>query len=117
MIENDHKNFERVRKICEYDEKIEENSRKKSEFEKERNQVHNKIKNLDNELEKSENKLKDYQKKKLLKINQLIVSYPLKCSQIQYFVNMNSKIRLHEDFGSAILFTYDIFNSLSRRIE
>jgi septal ring factor EnvC (AmiA/AmiB activator) len=54
VIENDHKNFERVRKICEYDEKIEENQKRKSDLEKQRNQVSNKIKTIDNELLKAE---------------------------------------------------------------
>ena len=93
-----------MRKICEYDEKIEENSRKKSELEKERNQITNKIKNLDQELDKAEVKLKDYQKKKLLKINQLIVSYPIHLSQVSYISESGERLKMQEDFNQAILF-------------
>ena len=82
MIENDHKNFERVRKICEYDEKIEEYSRRKSELEKQRNQINNKIKNITVSLTNAEKELKIYQKKKLNKINQVFVTLPLRFSQV-----------------------------------
>lgn len=40
------------------------------------------MKNIDTELDKAEQKLKEYQKKKLSKTNQLIVSYPVNFSQI-----------------------------------
>ena len=69
-------------KICEYDEKIEEYSKKKSDLEKQRNQINTKIKNLSQSLTVAEKELKSYQKKKLLKINQVFVTFPISFSQI-----------------------------------
>ena len=75
------------------------------------------MRNLDNELDKAEKKLKEYQKKKLVKVNQLIVSYSIKLSQVEYLVKMNNRMKMHEDFSSVILFTNEIFNRLAKRIE
>jgi chromosome segregation ATPase len=105
-----------VRKICEYDEKIEEYSKKKSDLEKQRNQINTKIKNISQSLASAEKELKTYQKKKLLKINQVLVTLPVSYSQIEYTVKMGSKSRLQEDFGSAILFTRSSYNRLGDRI-
>ena len=66
---------------------------------------------------KAEKELKIYQKKKLLKINQLYVSLPVKASQIEYLVNVNGKHRLQEDFSNAILFEKASFGKLGDRIE
>ena len=58
-----------------------------------------------------------YQKKKLLKINQLYVSLPIKTSQVEYLVNINGKHRMQEDFSNAILFEKASFARLGDRIE
>ena len=116
VIENDHKNFERVRKICEYDEKIEEYSRRKSELEKQRNQINNKIKTLTTTLNSAEKELKAYQKKKLLKINQVVVSLPVSFSQVEYQLKVGNRTRLPEDFQQAILFSRPVFGRLGERI-
>ena len=105
-----------MRKICEYDEKIEEYSKKKSELEKQRNQINTKIKNISTSLASAEKELKTYQKKKLLKINQVLVTLPLTYSQVEYTVRMATKSRLQEDFGSAILFTRPAYTRLGDRI-
>ena len=61
---------------------IEEYSKKKSDLEKQRNQINTKIKNISTNLSTAEKELKIYQKKKLLKINQVYVSLPISFSQI-----------------------------------
>ena len=58
-----------------------------------------------------------YQRKKLQKVNQLIVSYPVKFSQAEYNVNIGKKSRLHEDLSGSILFTRSSFKRLGDRIE
>ena len=45
------------------------------------------------------------------------MSYSLKLSQVEYLVNMNNKMKMHEEFSSAIMFTNEIFHRLSKRIE
>lgn len=57
-----------------------------------------------------------YQKKKLLKINQVNITLPVKFSQIEYTVKMGSKTRMNEDFNNAILFTKSAFTKLGDRI-
>ncbi len=66
---------------------------------------------------KADKELKAFQKKKLLKINQLFVSLPVKTSQVEYLVNINNKYRLHEDFSNVILFEKVAFGRLGDRIE
>jgi hypothetical protein len=68
-------------------------------------------------LIKADKELKAFQKKKLLKINQLFVSLPVKTSQVEYLVNINNKYRLHEDFSNVILFEKVAFGRLGDRIE
>lgn len=64
----------------------------------------------------AEKELKIYQKKKLLKINQVYVSLPISLSQIEYNAKINGRPRLQEDFSNAILFTKSNFNRLGERI-
>jgi hypothetical protein len=68
--------------MCEHDEKIEENGRLKSELEKQRNQANSKIRNILGDLQKAEALLTAFQRAKLLKVNKLDVSYPIKLSQV-----------------------------------
>jgi hypothetical protein len=56
--------------------------------------MNNKIKNIDAELTRCEAKLLECQKAKLTKTNQLIVSYPLGLSQMEYLIKANNKSRL-----------------------
>lgn len=63
-------------------------------------------------MSKADKELKIYQKKKLLKINQLYVSLPIKFSQCEYLVKMNGRYKIQEDFSSAILFTNSSFKKL-----
>lgn len=63
-------------------------------MEKQRNQINTKIKNITTSLTNAEKELKAYQKKKLLKINQVNVTLPVRFSQIEYTVKMGNKTRL-----------------------
>lgn len=63
-------------------------------MEKQRNQINTKIKNISTSLSTAEKELKIYQKKKLLKINQVYVSLPIGFSQIEYNAKVNGKPRL-----------------------
>lgn len=64
----------------------------------------------------AEKELKAYQKKKLLKINQVYVTLPLRFSQIEYTVKVGGRARLQEDFTNPIMFTRHSFNRLGERI-
>lgn len=67
-------------------------------------------------LTNAEKELKAYQKKKLLKINQVNITLPVKFSQVEYTVRMGPRTRIQEDFANAILFTTSAFHNLSDRI-
>jgi hypothetical protein len=64
----------------------------------------------------AEKELKAYQKKKLLKINQVLVTLPVSFSQLEYQVSIGTRPRLQEDFNNAILFTRNAFTRLGERI-
>lgn len=102
--------------MCEHDEKIEENARLKSELEKQRNQANTKIKNILGELQKAEASLAAYQRAKLVKVNKLDVSYPIKLSQVENLMKVGENWAIPEDLAAAILFTFPQFERLSSRI-
>lgn len=47
----------------------------------------------------------------------MIVSYPVRFSQINFMVDIKGKKRLHEDISDSILFTAGNFHKLGNRIE
>ena len=83
--------------------------RQKSDLEKQKNQLGNKIKSVLTELLKVDTELKVLQKKKLVKINNLDVTYPVNISQIEHLVKVGDAFAPPEDLNHSILFTYPAY--------
>ena len=69
------------------------------------------------ELLKVDNELKILQKKKLVKINHLDVTYPVKISQVDHLVKVGETYALPDDLNNSILFTSVSYDQLTNRIK
>ena len=69
------------------------------------------------ELLKVDTELKILQKKKLVKVNLLDVTYPVSISQINHLVKVGATYTLPEDLNSSIMFTYPSYDKLTNRIK